>query len=514
MSCRSKSSLESCLSASGILGYLFPVGSSDCAWAFRQDISNGDVPVDTPGFCFSFPTDLAPSCGYMDRENELQANSPIRLNGANPFPFSEWIVASTHQCMEYATMRTNVTRPSIIYLLANFLPFGLYLMSVLVRKFGNVADADSASKRWNSKWCIMRPACMKTSRTILIRAATLTIVLTAAFAASIAWSDTDNVSLLPLFAVISLGMEGIHTMPRLTAATPLRAPAWLSRLNIGCSVSGTAQLWLRRVMVLLGSLVAPLLFAGPLVALLAAGYGLDNPFETQAVKRIAWMDVYMTFSFGLCTALGINHNHYKLSARWVARITFAFGIGLLVIGIFMEKACVATQYLSPEATLEDYETCEDNVAGRAYALAFISIMRAPMLTFIDASRCCVKRTGGQDSDSDDEGGHGHGHGHAHADAKANSSQRPTAGSSASNHNAAKAAAEGSSKAAHAPAKGIQAAARVELSEPLIPRGESSGTLRSTASVSATVKVSSIASSQTASKEATSVVVAATRSGVN
>lgn len=480
-----------------MLGTLFPVGSSICAWAFSQEVEVGGRPVDTPGFCFQFS-----HCSLMDQANELQTNSPISLG---PFSFNEWIVASAHECIDGRTQRFYVTRPALGYMLANFLPFGLYLMTVLLRKFANVTDPAPAgstrcqrwcSARWNLQWCLMRPGTMKFAQSLLIRVATMCMVLTAAFAATIAWSNTDNVSLLPLFAVISLGMESIHTMPRVTPATPLqglRTPACWSRWGI--RVSDAAVLWLRRLGVLVGALIAPLFFGGPLVGLLAAGYGLDNPYETQAVKRIAWMDVYLTASFGLCTALGISHNHYKLPARWVARITFAFAAGLVVMGVFMERACDPSQYISPSATLETYEDCEDSIAGIAYALAFVSIMRQPFLSYLSTARCCRKRLAGQVSDSDDEEsehGHGHGHGHGHAGDKA---------------------------ASHAPAKGAPAsaaaAAKLELSEPLIPRGDSSSASRSSGSLNSQAASSqSLPATASGKSSLTSVIVAATSSGAN
>lgn len=205
----------------------------------------------------------------------------------------------------------------------------------------------------------------------------ISVTLLVAFAMSVALDlNASNILLLPMFAIVSLSIEGMQFLPRLNhptsifAGTFLRDAAWEPNPQ-GWNGLKAALRFLVAFAVLCG--LSFLSVIAPFTVVLQMG----DRNEVSAVAFIAWIDCCATLTQGFFMLLGITgYHHVYNDPRWHGVVTVGFGAGLLVIASSMRQACSAGEILrDPDLTLHSYHTCEALVSDAAYALAFLSILR-------------------------------------------------------------------------------------------------------------------------------------------
>lgn len=103
---------------------------------------------------------------------------------------------------------------------------------------------------------------------------------------------------------------------------------------------------------------------------------------------IAWFDVFAALAQSCLLAAGIS-GHMHFPAPWKATpwvVSGSFFVLLLGLGVNMNMAYSPPSGIGPleqfgaTATLRDYERYEAKVAGWAYNLAFVSMLRTLALT--------------------------------------------------------------------------------------------------------------------------------------
>ena len=110
--------------------------------------------------------------------------------------------------------------------------------------------------------------------------------------------------------------------------------------------------------------------------------------SSQAVTFIAWFDVFAALAQSCLLVSGIS-GHMHFPAPWKATpgaVSLAFFVILLGLAINMNAAYAPPggpgplEQFGPAATLREYERYVARVAGWAYNLAFVSMLRTLSLT--------------------------------------------------------------------------------------------------------------------------------------
>jgi len=361
--------LPACLAGLGRVGGIFSESedsSTDrCVWSFAGSDSTN---VTTLGGCSLFTNCSVPR---FDPFEELQQLALLpQLNTTSP-----WLVSMLNPCLALAHVRAGIAITAIVLTLVVFsLVCGMYIL----------VSSGRHPKLYN--------VCRKS----LFGVYGCAVAIPAGFAMYMAWKESvTNLALLPMFALCVLGLEGLHYLPeerpfveprvRAAEAAVERAEARCDSccpLRIGSCIVGVCVSVLFSVTSLLACTVGII------------GMVLIVPYETLAVQWIAWLDVIGTLCQGVlmvCGMAGVAHYHAFLHCpHWLAILTFLFALGLGGIALAMTFACAPEKYLLPTSTLDDFEQCSELIAGRAYALAFLSMLRQVVLAVANAVASRIK----------------------------------------------------------------------------------------------------------------------------
>lgn len=385
-----------------------------CVWQFASEDGSSE------GRCFSFS-----NCSWvgLDTYNEMQTT------GAPPFDgeasgSAEWLLPSLHQCLELSASRKLVGASA-------WTAFVYLILFVLIHNLKPVlrlsADEERAAPEQPSGGGggVLSAAlrCVRTrgynhfcgdrsSRYVIawVILGVMSCVLVG-ISVQIAWDDRfSNVLLLPSFALFALTVEGMHYMPTNASAGHSGGGAHApvddghsdgdheAESPPSCTTRGACRRWrasrLSTIecigLVSAASLLSALQAASCSIFLVGmmvqfSAFNVAN-FEAEAVRAIAWIDVVSTLVHAILLAAAVPGSHHFRIAPWaLASITFAFAAALCGVAIGMDLSCTPDQYLTADNSAADFEGCTARFVGRAYALAFVSILRQIVIAFADTS---------------------------------------------------------------------------------------------------------------------------------
>jgi len=370
-SCASLANLASCFAGSNEPGGFSAesvIPGPQCVWVFApyDDHSHSAHTYGAEvalGQCYALSADLcrAPGSGFDPYE---QVQSAV-LPGVNNGSLSNILLPTLHQCLNLSNARRGIGIAAMV-------------STVIMVCLCTALSVRGAPERLYQFTHVFNA---------------LVITLLVIFTVYISWTESvPDVALLPTFALLTLSLEGLHWVP-----SPRSRKAEASE--------GLLQRAIGVIKALLSGVVASLFSLGMVIQFIAA-------HEFAAVRGIAWVDAAVTLLQGIMMMLGrgLTHSHHlKDHPHMVGGLTVAWACGLMVIGIFMELSCPPEDFLSPSATETAFEKCEQRIVGRAYALAFMSMLRQVVLVVLDAFMASQHNRAHAKADGDLAAkGHGHG----------------------------------------------------------------------------------------------------------
>lgn len=228
MYCASYNTISACVFGSSDASSRTWPAPADCAWAFDSagddELSSSVSSSNGAGRCFQFSEC---SADFFDRYSELQYQ-PIDLPGFNST--SPWLVSLQNSCLALTPARTAIFWASIFSAALAFLLVPLTFWALF-----RGAHHESSPRALRSAKCLAGG----TALLLIVTGGGLGV-----FSAVISTNDAISyIALLPSFAILIIGLEGLHFFPafgRAFEATKALADAERTR---------TSRTWLLRAWV-------------------------------------------------------------------------------------------------------------------------------------------------------------------------------------------------------------------------------------------------------------------------